>query len=66
MDLEIETGGDHTKPDLYKQLERVRGVLCHMAMIYGSTFPYLKWFYLTLDRYLPLRDDKGWKIVELE
>ena len=43
----------------YKRLERVRGFLCHMAMVYDSIFPYLKGFHLTLANHLPQRDDEG-------
>ena len=50
----------------YKILERIRGFLCHLAMVYDPIFPYLKGFHLTLASHLPQRDMEGWKMLELE
>ena len=50
----------------YKRLERIRGFLCHLAMVYDPIFPYLKGFHLTLAAHLPNRNSEGWKISELE
>ena len=50
----------------YKLLEQVRGYLCHLAMTYEILFPYLKGFHLTLCSHLPLRNEEGWKMQELE
>ena len=50
----------------YKRLERIRGFLCHLAMVYDILFPYLKGFHLTLSQHLPRRDDAGWKMNDLQ
>lgn len=50
----------------FKDLERYRGFLCHLGMTYSILFPYLKGFHLALCQHLPLRDEEGWKIKELE
>ena len=50
----------------YKRLERERGFLCHLAMVYSILFPFLKGYHLTLSSHLPNRDIEGWKINELE
>ena len=42
----------------YKRLERIRGCLCHLAIVYDPIFPYLKGFHLTLASHLPHRDSK--------
>lgn len=57
---------DPSKPLEYKRLERIRGFLCHLAMVYDIIFPYLKGFHLTLAKHLPHRNDEGWKMSELE
>ena len=49
---------DDLKQDLeaklcYKRLERIRGFLCHLAMVYDPIYPYLKGFHLTLASHLP-------------
>ena len=50
----------------YKRLEKIRGFLCHLAMVYEILFPYLKGFHLSLAKHLPNRNEEGWKINELE
>ena len=45
------------KPILYKRLERIRGFLCHLEMLYGVVFSCLKVFNPTLSSHLPQRDD---------
>ena len=50
----------------YKRLERIRGFLCHLAMVYDPIFSHLKGFHLTLAAHLPNRNSEGWKISELE
>ena len=50
----------------YKRLERIRGFLCHLAMVYDPIFPYLKGFHLTLASHLSHRDSEGWKMAELD
>jgi len=50
----------------FKQLERIRGFLCHLAMTFNILFPYLKGFHLTLCAHLPQRDEEGWKRSDLE
>ena len=57
----------HKKSELsFKELEKVRGFLCHLAMVYEIIFPYLKGFHLTLSSHLPKRDEEGWKMTDLE
>ena len=50
----------------YKQLEIVRGCLCHMSMAYEIISPFLKCFHLLLCRHLPKWDSQGWKVPEYE
>ena len=64
--LKKEIGGNTNKKLSYKELERIRGFLCHMAMVYDVIFPYLKGFHLTLAHHLPRRDEGGWKLTDLE
>jgi hypothetical protein len=45
----------------YKDLERVRGFLVHLAMTFPMLKPYLKGLHLTLAAHLPQRDSEGWK-----
>ena len=66
LDLQREIDENPQGPLSYKKLERIRGFLCHMAMVYDSIFPYLKGFHLTLASHLPHRDDDGWKMTDLE
>ena len=54
-----------TKID-YKRLERIRGYLCHLAMVYEILFPFLKEFHLTLASHLQNRSDEGWKLSDQE
>lgn len=35
-------------------------------MIFGMIFPYLKGFHLTIYSHLPKRNEKGWKLKDLE
>ena len=66
QDIVDEIGGDPSKQVSYKQLERGRGFLCHLAMVYEVISPYLKGFHLTLARHLPQRDEGGWKLTDLD
>ena len=50
----------------YKTLEKQRGFLCHLAMVYEVIFPYLKGFHLDLCKHFPRRNDEGWKLSDLE
>ena len=54
------------KPLSYKRLERIRGFLYYLAMVYDVIFYYLQGFHLTLASYLQQRNDEGWKITNLE
>ena len=45
-----------------KQLEKDRGFMVHLAMVYPTFVPYLKGFHLTLETWRPDRDDAGWKL----
>ena len=65
-ELRLEIGGNKSKKLNYKGLERIRGFLCHMAMVYEIIFPYLKGFHLTLAQHLPQRNEEGWKLTDLE
>ena len=40
----------------YKRLERYRGFLYHLAMVYSIFFPFLEGFHLTLASHLPKRN----------
>jgi hypothetical protein len=57
-----EANGSKRHKFSYKQLEQIRGFLCHMAMTYETLTPFLKGIYLTLVCYLPQRDADGWKM----
>jgi hypothetical protein len=48
----------------YKQLEQIRGFLCHMAMTYETITPFLKGLHLMLASYLLHRDEEGWKLSD--
>ena len=50
----------------YKTLEKQRGFLCHMAMVYENIFPFLKGYHLVLAQHLPRRNDEGWKLTDLQ
>ena len=65
-DLIKEIGEIPLKQLSYKLLERIRGFLCHLAMVYDVIFPYLKGFHLTLAQHLPRRDEEGWKLTDLD
>ena len=45
-----------------KELERDRGFLVHISMIYPSLTLYVKSFHLTLESWRPDRDNEGWKL----
>ena len=45
-----------------KELERDRGFMVHIAMIYPSLVPYLKGFHLALETWRPDHDQDGWKL----
>ena len=45
-----------------KELERDRGFLVHLSMLYPSFTPYLKGFHLSLESWRPDRDKDGWKL----
>ena len=61
--LLVELKQEHLKnPEVlfsYKRLERIRGFLCHLSMVFDMFTPYLKGFHLTLAQNLPKRDDEG-------
>lgn len=61
-------GSESKKPleFAYKDLEKQRGFLCHLAMTFPILFPYLKGYHLTLSSHLPFRSEDGWKMKELE
>ena len=59
-DLISEFKADSGTKFEYKRLERTRGFLCHLAMVYDVIFPYLKGFHLVLASHLPNRDEEGW------
>ena len=65
-ELKEELTIDPKKKLEYKRLERIRGFLCHLAMVYDILFPFLKGFLLTLSQHLPRRDKEGWKINDLQ
>ena len=50
----------------FKTLEKQRGFLCHLAMVYEVIFPYLKGFHLDLCKHYPKRNEEGWKMSDLE
>ena len=50
----------------YTRLERIGGFLCHLAMVCGILFPYLKDFHFTLSPHLLRRDNEGWKMNDLQ
>ena len=50
------------RPCGVKNLERDRGFLIHLAMIFPDLTPYLKGFHLTLDSWRDGRNLEGWKI----
>ena len=66
VDLAEDIAKDPSAPVSFKRLEKIRGFLCHLAMVYDTIFPYLKGFHLTLAQHLPKRDEEGWKLTELE
>ena len=66
FDLDSDISKDPSAPVSFKRLERIRGFLCHLAMVYDAIFPYLKGFHLTLAQHLPKRNEEGWKLSELE
>ena len=45
-----------------KELERDRGFLVHLSMVYPCLTPYLKGLHLTLETWRPDRDIQGWKL----
>ena len=60
IELEIE---ELEERDLnFKQLEKERGFLAHLAMTYTCINPFLKGFHLTLDSWRPNRKENGWKM----
>jgi hypothetical protein len=63
MDLYI----DDEQPTMsYKQLEVIRGFLCHLSMTYSNVTPYLKGFHLTLAAHHPQQDSQGCKLLPKE
>lgn len=42
-----------------KELEKDRGFLVHLSMVYPTLVPYLKGFHLTLESWRPDRDAQG-------
>ena len=64
IELEIFESDDQ---DLeFKQLEKERGFLVHLAMTYETMNPFLKGFHLTLDSWRPNRKENGWKMSPAE
>jgi hypothetical protein len=55
--------GDPSADLGYKELERDREFLVHMAMTFEDIHPYLKGFHLTLASHLSQRDKDGWKLA---
>jgi hypothetical protein len=49
---------------VYKDLEKVRGYLCHLSLTYDILAPYLKGLHLVLAQHLDQRDAEGWKLTE--
>jgi hypothetical protein len=50
----------------YKELEITRGFLVHLSMTFEMLTHHLKGFHLALARYLPRRNDEGWKLTDAE
>jgi hypothetical protein len=48
----------------YKELEQIRGYLCHLSHTYEILAPYLKGFHLILASHLEQRDGEGWKCTD--
>jgi hypothetical protein len=46
----------------YKQLETIRGFMCHIGQTFTIVMPFLKGFHLTLSSHLPGRNSEGWKL----
>jgi hypothetical protein len=46
----------------YKQLEVIRGFLCHLLMTYSIVTPYRKCFHLMLVAHHPRGNVQGWKL----
>ena len=66
LNLQLYIQTDPKCQPSYKNLENIRGYLCHMAMVYDTIFPHLKEFDLTLASHLPYRDNEEWKMADLE
>ena len=49
----------------FKRLEQILGYPCHISMTYERVNLFLKGFHLTLCKYLPNRNQAGWKISEV-
>jgi hypothetical protein len=62
--LKTKLEEDPTTELSYKELESTRGFLGHLAMTFETMVPFLKGFHLTLAKYLPMRDDEGWKLSQ--
>lgn len=45
-----------------KDLEKDRGFLVHLSMVYPGLVPYLKGFHLSLESWRPDRNSQGWKL----
>ena len=45
-----------------KELEKDRGFLVHISMVYLALVPYLKGVHLSLETWRPDRDSQGWKL----
>ena len=53
------------KPEVsYKELERERGFLCHLGLVFEIIMPFLKGYHLELSKHLPQRDQEGWKVSD--
>ena len=66
LELQAEIKNNYVQKFQYKILEQIRGFFYHLAMVFEIFFPYLRGFHLTLAKYLPKRDDEGWKLSELQ
>ena len=45
----------------FKQLEEIRGFLCHFSMVFEMITPYIKRFHLKLAKRLRQCDESRWK-----
>jgi hypothetical protein len=48
----------------HSELENIRGFLIYIYRTYPSLNPFPKGLHLTIDAWLPERDDKGWCVAQ--